>query len=753
MPNGDPGPYGGGTYTGTPTDPTIRDYENIFGPSARDIKDDLQKYKRHGRWHLPDILKGPNPWLTDRVDGLITDATNSPFTSIILPYRYHTNVDGKLKWNVWSFDEGMASRVPYEAAARTLTQSKSSFASYMVRHGLAINLEHNFMMTQKGRENFQNQLRQLVGSIQYSNDLDVHMALILAPSYEKQMTEKYFNGGKTGSQICMDFVNLFGFLQKNPNGLDILIEEAKYRLKSWGGPMPDFMLANIKLGFQLTMTPEKTNYLTQGPDGVKRLKAGPEISSYRGLKIINTRSFSMETGQAPRDILRRRVRVAEYHRIYPHINNVDSEFELYDESKDNWFSLTWTDLVNMSQINPPQPCYRWLGNFSAVNTVLNDPRLLAEYVRQYDYIRKNVEIIRQVAGLPGNADFVALQAEMNFVTVNDLVPTALRTGGAIPACPAVGGPIHWFDAVVYPGGGGGGHIADWWVRAWDVVVERFTNFVDGHPKLTSLVNEIVIIRPNIEHYMLGVIMGLAGDSLGNTLWGQTELSVYDDSMHGVWGMSYKYHERAIVFNEKNLIRLWDVAYDGYNGGKDNTYVKWTDPMDVVKFKEATLDMTKNYDGQSMMVMKFKHSLASHVERNWPSPILFDDNLRASEHRHEMVMELKQGYDNSHVVDVRPFRVFNSCNYDRQYMNYHENFPSFVELHNTRKSAGLAAQEGETVSDSLAFQGTMRIKRPTGSNVEVLGSGHHGPDYVGASSVRSGKGVKIAPQEVRFNRLI
>jgi len=151
MPNADPGPYGGGTYTHAGTDPTIRDYENIFGPSARDIKDDLQKYKRHGRWHLPDILKGPNPWLTDRIDGLITDATNSPFTSFILPYRYFDNVDGKIKWNVWSFDEGMASRVPYESAARTLTQSKRSFAGYAVRHGLAINLEHNFMMTPQVR--------------------------------------------------------------------------------------------------------------------------------------------------------------------------------------------------------------------------------------------------------------------------------------------------------------------------------------------------------------------------------------------------------------------------------------------------------------------------------------------------------------------------------------------------------------------------------------------------------------------------
>lgn len=54
------------------------------------------------------------------------------------------------------------------------------------------------------------------------------------------------------------------------------------------------------------------------------------------------------------------------------------------------------------------------------------------------------------------------------------------------------------------------------------------------PQLENV--EIVIVRPNIEHSMLGIIMGLGGNELGNTLWGQTELSVYDDSMHGVWGM-------------------------------------------------------------------------------------------------------------------------------------------------------------------------------------------------------------------------
>jgi hypothetical protein len=45
--------------------------------------------------------------------------------------------------------------------------------------------------------------------------------------------------------------------------------------------------------------------------------------------------------------------------------------------------------------------------------------------------------------------------------------------------------------------------------------------------------EIVMIRPNIEHNMLGVILGRGGiNELGATFWGQTELSCYDDSMHG-----------------------------------------------------------------------------------------------------------------------------------------------------------------------------------------------------------------------------
>ena len=45
--NADPGFVG--TSTASDTMPTLQQWENIFGPAARDIKQDSQRHKRHQR--------------------------------------------------------------------------------------------------------------------------------------------------------------------------------------------------------------------------------------------------------------------------------------------------------------------------------------------------------------------------------------------------------------------------------------------------------------------------------------------------------------------------------------------------------------------------------------------------------------------------------------------------------------------------------------------------------------------------------
>jgi hypothetical protein len=84
------------------------------------------------------------------------------------------------------------------------------------------------------------------------------------------------------------YIDLFGFMQKNENTLDYLIEDAKNHLQKWGSKPPTFMLCNGALTRQLSMTPERTNYITNGADGKRKLAQGPDLPSYRGLQIINT---------------------------------------------------------------------------------------------------------------------------------------------------------------------------------------------------------------------------------------------------------------------------------------------------------------------------------------------------------------------------------------------------------------------------------------------------------------------------------
>jgi hypothetical protein len=155
----------------------------------------------------------------------------------------------------------------------------------------------------------------------------------------------------------------------------------------------------------------------------------------------------------------------------------------------------------------------------------------------------------------------------------------------------------------------------------------------------------------------------------------------------------------------------------------------------------------------MMVMAFHHGAAradgkyeNNVKSNWPSPIVFHDDLGPAENHNALPTD----FENIHVVNTNEFRVFNNDIYRNAYLNYYSRMPGFSQLHRIRKNAGQATTENEVSSDSLAFQGTMRVFNEDGRMVEeILGSGHHGVDFVGVASLRNGRGYKISSQpEIR-----
>jgi hypothetical protein len=644
---------------------------------ARELKDDADRFQKISRRHLtnmPNILKGQQIYIADRIDGLITNATGSPFTSLILPYVYWASPDTKIKWRVFSFDEGMASRVPYEAAARTLTQSEEKNTSFGQRLGLGITMEHNFMMTEQGRMNFYYQLQQVVGSIQKTNDLQVHLALIKARSYFRKVRERYYRDTHSLEDEIRDYVNSFGFLQKNINGLDILIEDAKQLLRGWGAQEPNFLLINSRLTFQLQMNPERTNFVTQGPDGKKRLEEGPDIKSYRGIRIIHSHSFPVQDGEAPRDLLRRRVRVCEFY-LLPNCSTTQAQ------------SLTDGNGVQLSTLQRQQP--------GEVAGALQSPQQQGPPGAQGGAVRLYDE---------SSDSFVLLRYEKLLDQCRRFITRANNMARRRP----VDDPL-----------------------AQILIPEQ--------------VGSVLLFRPNIEHYMLGMIMGKGGsmDDLGATLWGQTELSCFDDGQHGVWGMSYKYHATALVFNERNLHRMWDIAYDGYCGGKDCSILDWGSDADVARFVKSDSNLMVPYNGPSLLVLPLPTQVMTLPS---PLPIANFVNSQLANNAHGLATS------DLFVEDMHGFLVRVAEKVGEEHFTGLRDAISVMYdlLHLHRNSAAakcacLATMENEATMIRLGYGGTYQYKLDSdnGGWVEIFGCGHHGPDFVGKASERAGKGMKVS----------
>jgi hypothetical protein len=672
--------------------PTAADFASIWGPAALDMNLDKDRLRRTSRLHLnqlPHELQGRQIYIADRIDGLISNSTGSPFTSLILPYVHFDRPDNTIKWRVFSFDEGLASRVPYESAARTLTQSREEFSAYATRHGLSITMEHNFMMSEEGRTNFFYQVQQVVGSIQKTNDLHVHIALIKARSYFRKVREKYYRDPHSLEEEIRDYVNMFGFLQKNINGLDILIEDAKQLLRGWGAAEPNFLLLNSRLTFQLQMNPERTQYITQGPDGKRRLAEGPDIKTYRGIRIIHSRSFSIEEGAAPRDLLRRRVRV--------------SEFYLLPNCSSGHFSP----------------------NYQSTSSGATDDNNAAN----------------SVFGVGGLSRLRVGERDSSLGSMDGISAAALALDGD------ANGEMRLYDE----------SSDSFVVISYKKILEQCRRFISRANAIASRrqrddplsqvlipeqIGSVLLLRPNIEHFMLGIIMGKGGsmDDLGATLWGQTELSCFDDGQHGVWGMSYKYHASAIVFNDRNLIRMWDIAYDGYVGGKDSTILDWGSDSDITRFIKSDNNLAAPYSGPSLIVLPLPtkvHTLPS------PFPIANLVNTVLATNAHSLatadlfvedmygfLTRVEEKIGTEHIVGVR-----NAMSVAYDLLHMHRNSAA-------SKCANNASLENEATSIRLAYGGTYFYKSEAENNwVEIFGCGHHGPDCVGKASERNGKGMR------------
>lgn len=202
-------------------------------------------------------------------------------------------------------------------------------------------------------------------------------------------------------------------------------------------------------------------------------------------------------------------------------------------------------------------------------------------------------------------------------------------------------------------------------------------------------------------------------------------------------MTYKYHERAIVFNERNMHRVFDLAYDGYIGGKDVQLLKWDDTTQKDQFKEAMEDTSRPYDGPSVIVLPIKNYI------DWlPSPLVLMDESAVQNTPTLTTPE-------SHAQQIKDFRDqvmkrVTSTDVSAEVLDSISKMYQDLAMHGQgsfQKTASDATISNEATHTRLAYQGTAKWVDENDKETKFQqGCGHHGADFIGAAAVRNGKAL-------------
>lgn len=329
---------------------------DFFGPPSSAVNDAPYDKYRYTTYDLPEAYKGRNLFLRDTLDGLITGDTSQHtwYTSpACLPYRETDQIH--LSWNVWQFNRTLAGQVPHEGISRLITSSKRSFKESTVRYGLAFYLEHGFMNTAEGRQQYQRNLMGIKQCVQEANNYDVLATILHSPRYDREYLVKHGEYNRPMGEILRREVAEWAVVQKSGSGLDWLVEEYKEHLMRNGGVSPSVFIIPPKMALFMTMAdPVKTQYMYAGEDGTRMLKEGPSaLTTFRGVNVFKSHSFDVYQDELPIDLLRRDMQIGEFYVMRDtlsthkggHYNSMMRDIIIYDESIDDWKRIKFDEAI------------------------------------------------------------------------------------------------------------------------------------------------------------------------------------------------------------------------------------------------------------------------------------------------------------------------------------------------------------------------------------------------------------------------
>lgn len=316
----------------------------FFGPPNGPLT--MSEYGHYDHFALPTAYLGRNLFLRDTIDGFIMDDMTW-YTSKCLPYKRTDDLN--IQWNEIRFDEHMVDRVPTEGVSRLIKSQRTRHNEKTIRRGIAFLLEHGFMNTEEGKQQYILNIRQIKQAVQQTNNLDVVATCFFTPRYDKIWEKKHNLYQSLEEQYSNECAN-FAIVQKDAHGLDVMHQQFKQKMARHG-VTPDMWIFPPKMSMYLNMVSrENKEAWLAGEQGVARFNDPNNGTRFRDVTVYECATF-LDNSDEPINVLKRNVQTGEYYKMEPveyskgNYKSKHRDIFIYDESKDNFQRITMKEAI------------------------------------------------------------------------------------------------------------------------------------------------------------------------------------------------------------------------------------------------------------------------------------------------------------------------------------------------------------------------------------------------------------------------
>jgi hypothetical protein len=245
-------------------------FSAFFGlPSKAEVPNPYDDYDVEN-YQLPDGFQGSRPYMKYIILQMLSKADQYPFRELA-PWQRNDN-SREISWDAWFFHNHMLGRTPEESVSRMLTMHIASGKASMIREGIAFMLEHGFMNTPKGRENYRRNIEQIV------NATAVTLAYGSLKTYFEQNyrdPNRKWRRNEPRSllrmkQMFQDEQDMWAIVQRTEGAWDIITERCDNTMIQRIGKKGNYAVVPPSLEKYAAARPENNYYLYSGIPGGKR---------------------------------------------------------------------------------------------------------------------------------------------------------------------------------------------------------------------------------------------------------------------------------------------------------------------------------------------------------------------------------------------------------------------------------------------------------------------------------------------------